>query len=376
MGYLDRNTGLYVPDAAGGSSGGSIDLSFVTAGAGDILSGKIGADAAGAPVAGGIPLKGAATITPGTKDQTIAAGRYLTGAQTIKGDADLLPENIAVGKNIFGIAGSHKGSTEFYKCASVSTTTKTWSGYRAILNGGVYSFEKTVTSGLRYTSVAPEVNQVYSSDALVSVSSLYDGSDPSMVFYAPLSSSYEATTKQKVTPTGTITFSEQDGIPCAAFTTSKQLYYAGTDTLPSGNANRTLSFWCKASEESGNKWNYLFGYGDPNSSGADFLVSRYYNTGIGVDMYYDEATYSSTSINFTVWHHIAVTYSGETITFYVDGNYHGKVTKSVNTYQSRICVGSASSFGYNGYLASCRIYNRVLSAGEIAELASEFTPTA
>ena len=48
----------------------------------------------------------AQTITPGTSDQTIAAGTYLTGAQTIKGDADLIAANIVSTANIFGIQGS------------------------------------------------------------------------------------------------------------------------------------------------------------------------------------------------------------------------------------------------------------------------------
>jgi hypothetical protein len=64
--------------------------------------------------------KGAETITPGTADKTIAAGTYLTGALTVKGDADLISENIADGKEIFGVPGSFKGGgMDFYKCAAV-----------------------------------------------------------------------------------------------------------------------------------------------------------------------------------------------------------------------------------------------------------------
>jgi hypothetical protein len=53
-----------------------------------------------------IATKGAATITPGTTNQVIAAGQYLTGAQTIAGSANLLAANIANGVNIFGVVGS------------------------------------------------------------------------------------------------------------------------------------------------------------------------------------------------------------------------------------------------------------------------------
>ena len=52
-----------------------------------------------------LTTKTAATITPGTTDQTIAAGQYLSGAQTIKGDANLVSANIAKGKTIFNVAG-------------------------------------------------------------------------------------------------------------------------------------------------------------------------------------------------------------------------------------------------------------------------------
>lgn len=57
-----------------------------------------------------LTTKGAATITPGTADQTIASGTYLTGAQTVKGDANLVAGNIKSGVSIFGVAGSFAGS--------------------------------------------------------------------------------------------------------------------------------------------------------------------------------------------------------------------------------------------------------------------------
>lgn len=57
-----------------------------------------------------LTTKGAATITPGTSDQTIASGTYLTGAQTVKGDANLVAGNIKSGVSIFGVAGSFEGS--------------------------------------------------------------------------------------------------------------------------------------------------------------------------------------------------------------------------------------------------------------------------
>ena len=58
-----------------------------------------------------VTTKAAATITPGTSDQSIASGTYLTGAQTISGDADLIASNIKSGVTIFGVAGSLTSAT-------------------------------------------------------------------------------------------------------------------------------------------------------------------------------------------------------------------------------------------------------------------------
>jgi len=53
-----------------------------------------------------VTTKAAATITPTTTNQTIASGTYLTGTQTIAGDADLVANNIRSGVQIFGVNGS------------------------------------------------------------------------------------------------------------------------------------------------------------------------------------------------------------------------------------------------------------------------------
>lgn len=53
-----------------------------------------------------VTTKAAATITPGTSDQEIASGTYLTGKQTIKGDSNLKASNIVAGVSIFNVNGS------------------------------------------------------------------------------------------------------------------------------------------------------------------------------------------------------------------------------------------------------------------------------
>ena len=48
----------------------------------------------------------AQTIIPSTTAQTIASGQYLTGTQTIAGDANLIPSNIKRGVSIFNVTGT------------------------------------------------------------------------------------------------------------------------------------------------------------------------------------------------------------------------------------------------------------------------------
>ena len=68
-----------------------------------------------------LSIKGSKTYTPGTTDQKIFGGYYLTGTQTIKGDANLVAANIKKGVSIFGVAGSNEGEDIVQKVMNEGT---------------------------------------------------------------------------------------------------------------------------------------------------------------------------------------------------------------------------------------------------------------
>lgn len=90
---------------SGGGTAKFMDTSDADAVSGEILSGKT-AYVNGQKVTGSIPSKAAATYTPTTSDQTISADQYLSGAQTVKGDANLVASNILKDVTIFGVTGN------------------------------------------------------------------------------------------------------------------------------------------------------------------------------------------------------------------------------------------------------------------------------
>ena len=75
-------------------------------------TGLITADSAGMIGTKQLPTKAEKEYTPTDEDQIINRYNWLTGDQVIKGDPNLIPENIADGKTIFGVTGSFSGAVE------------------------------------------------------------------------------------------------------------------------------------------------------------------------------------------------------------------------------------------------------------------------
>ena len=93
-----------------GTTTSGIDTSDATATTSDIRKGKT-AYVNGSKITGNMTERAGQDITPSTTDQYIAGSQYLTGTQKIKGDANLVAENIKSGISIFGVTGTYTGSS-------------------------------------------------------------------------------------------------------------------------------------------------------------------------------------------------------------------------------------------------------------------------
>lgn len=111
-----------------------------------------------------IPTKGAQIYTPSIASQVINAGQYLSGAQTISGDPNLVPGNIRKGKTIFGITGTYNNPEspiylvkDGYFTSSFSSVTKHKSSPDLVVIENQYS-----TNILRiYTTQSADAHTIY-----------------------------------------------------------------------------------------------------------------------------------------------------------------------------------------------------------------------
>lgn len=94
-----------------------------TVSAGYISSGTAGNSSVS--LTANVTTKAAATITPSTSNQTISSGTYLTGTQTISGDANLVAGNIKSGTSIFGVTGTYSGGGSSKNVQVLQSTSRT-----------------------------------------------------------------------------------------------------------------------------------------------------------------------------------------------------------------------------------------------------------
>ena len=142
-----------------------------------------------------------------------------------------------------------KSAVEFYKCASIDATNKTWTGYKAVLNDRVYSFEQTATAGLTYgNGLYPAIDGIYDAEAIVYVNRLWMGAaavSEGLVIHAPLQYRAEtAETGQAITYVDSaLSFGSVANVSCVTFSKGTVIKIAEDLTVNSNPV--TVSYWVR-----------------------------------------------------------------------------------------------------------------------------------
>jgi len=135
----------------------------------------------------------------------------------------------------------------------------------------------------------------------------------------------------------------------------------------------TLMAWAFIMTEAGHAdWNRIMIKAPDNggtAGGYDFLFDR--NLGYSI-RFCVVACASHFPMESDSWHHVAVTFDGNTITIYADGENVSETPQPGPTIDSTgfdLHIGNGAAFdrAYNGILDEVRIWNRALDGDEIKE---------
>ena len=191
-----------------------------------------------------------------------------------------------------------------------------------------------------------------------------------LVFYAPLAEDKAtAETGQTLNYTGNFQFNIVSGIPCAVFSGEEKI---SVDNSNYFSGDFSISCWFRLTtpmaEGVVNAAVFVFG-----TSGNWFTI-RANASGIFMNLGGQSNT-KQISIDTSSFNNITVTYSSTKLSIYINGLLDSQVDLSSLPDHDVFLLGdSGYSDWFTGEIAAFRIYSKVLTASEIAALASEFSP--
>lgn len=275
------------------------------------------------------------------------------------------------------------GGGSFYKCASVDVAT--WSGYEALIDGdtGVWSFSETVTTGLTYNKITPQVGKVYNEECTFMVSGFDDGIPKNnLVFYMPLVSDATSEPTSTFDTISPVTFENIQGINAM----TKGCYRVKCPQFATARNNGifSLSYWVK-----GMGYRALIALGSANNY-SDANGEMSFCLGSQVRLV-DNTICTMYEDGDTAWHHIVLTLTNNSLNVYKDGQLF--VNNSIPTPSIEYDVSNTymwlkkapSGWNFQGTdpgettddgvcVTAVRIYDRCITEDEVFALYKEFIP--
>ena len=188
---------------------------------------------------------------------------------------------------------------------------------------------------------------------------------------------------------GSFVATEYQGVQCMQFTTdgTNSICTVPYPLIVDKGWNGTISVWVAASKpNTGSSTILRIGSGNFTSASGEWVEIIKNSNGVQARLLTSGNNKTvQTIITDTDLHHVLLTVSrpnGSSITatcgIYIDGTYQTTISRSGwrgFDFSNAWFGMSNSSTGGVVYLSALRIWNRILSSSEIAELAQEFNPT-
>jgi hypothetical protein len=261
-----------------------------------------------------------------------------------------------------------------------STTTidldvpKTWDGYKAVQNGGVYSFENELTTGMSWSDVKPEKLKIYSGDGSIKIASLPGGyPTDKLVFHAPLCDDVTATEVGGTLKNRNVVLETVNGVQAAKFVPTATLNTFAPLQLDCKDSSGEFSvFFCINPSAVINEAVPLF-IGYAGNSNTFFIETKT----DGGSMFLRFLT-DNVRVPFAVgtWYTFTAVRKGSKYHVYNGKTLFGSTDYGYNVDNPQMVIGAReindSRYNFNGYMRNILIYNRALSETEIAQLNDKF----
>lgn len=350
---------------AGTASTSTADATLTNAG--DLRAGVVAYGLYG-KVTGSMPDLAATTYTPTTTDQTIAAGKYIAGIQTIKGDADLVPGNIKSGVDIFGVTGTYAGAGASLQAKTGITPTTSsqtitpdsgYDGLSSVQINAIQTETKSATPSTTAQTITPTSGKYLTSVSISAIQTETKSATPSTTAQTITPSTGKYLTSVSIGAIQTETKSATPSASAQTITPTSGKYLtsvsiAGDSDLVAGNIKSGVNIFGVTGTYSGSGGTTI------NNRPSISVTPTESSQTIG----FDSSTYTGLSevvvdaipsdyvgSGITQRSSTDLTASGATVTVPA-GYYSAQATKSVSSMTLPTAVASSATSGYSSKISA------------------------